>query len=117
MNYEDACLLPDAEGEEAVFVSVLHFLKSPSGTRASPHVLVDSGDDPEYSPTVQEEVPPPYKLLFVRFNIFCTFFVKYKHIFSRGQNRLSRTTLPILTLRLRKICLNLASSVSEPPTT
>jgi hypothetical protein len=40
--------------------SVLDFLKSSSGTRASPPVLLDIGSyDRDDAPTVQEEVPPP----------------------------------------------------------
>jgi hypothetical protein len=39
--------------------SVPYFFKSSSGTRASPHVMLDIGDDdPDNMPTVQEEVPP-----------------------------------------------------------
>ena len=34
-------------------------LKSSSGTRALPFVLLDSGDDPDDPPTVQYDVPPP----------------------------------------------------------
>jgi hypothetical protein len=39
--------------------AVLKFFKSSSGTRALPPVLLDTGDDSDDMPTVQEEVPPP----------------------------------------------------------
>jgi hypothetical protein len=39
--------------------SVLHFCKSPSGTHASPLVLLEIGDDSDDPPTAQEEVTPP----------------------------------------------------------
>jgi hypothetical protein len=40
--------------------SVFDFFKPSSGTRVSPPVLLDTGDDdPDDMMTVQEEVPPP----------------------------------------------------------
>ena len=51
-----------SEGEEKVFASaasVFDFFKSSSGTRVSPPVLLDIGDDdPDDRPTVQEEEHP-----------------------------------------------------------
>jgi hypothetical protein len=39
--------------------SVLHFCKSPSGTHASPRVLLEIGYDSDDLPAAQEEVPSP----------------------------------------------------------
>jgi hypothetical protein len=62
-NYENACFLGgDSEGEEEVFVSpdFSAWISSSPGTRASPPVLMDVGDDdPDDPPAVQEEIPPP----------------------------------------------------------
>jgi hypothetical protein len=64
-NNEDDCLLwADCEGEAEVSVwsnFALCFFKLPSGTRASPPVLLDTvGDDSAALPTVQEEGPSAY---------------------------------------------------------
>jgi hypothetical protein len=56
--------------------TMLGFLKSSSGTLASPAVFLNIGDgDPS---TVQEEVPPPSSVICLLFRIFC----KYEYIFS-----------------------------------
>jgi len=56
---------------------VLDFFKQPSGTLASPPVLVKAGDeDPDAPPTFQEKIVIRFLFSFCKFFIFKT----YKHI-------------------------------------
>jgi hypothetical protein len=59
--------------------SVLDFFKLSSGTRASPHVLLDNGADAvDGLPAVQQEVFPPQVV--ISLSLFLNF-RKYKYIF------------------------------------
>jgi hypothetical protein len=65
--------------------TVLDFFRSSSGLHVLPPVLLDTGDnDADDRPTVQEEMPPPLNChLFIRFHIFCKFFIStYTNIYS-----------------------------------
>jgi hypothetical protein len=88
--------------------SVLDFIKSSSGTRASPPVLLDmEGDDPHDLSTLQQEVPPTYILTFL---VFYYSFVHFLLIFFLGPSRSSETTFPIIVLRLWESVSRLTSS-------
>jgi hypothetical protein len=52
-------MLKGKKGSWSCQTSMFGFFKSPSGTHASPPVLVNNGDDDQDDPpTVQQEVPP-----------------------------------------------------------
>ena len=71
--------------------SMLDFLKSSSGTHVLPTLPVKT--------LFHEEVTPPYSAVC---QMSCTLWIfrKYKYIFTHGQNSLSGTTLPVVTLHL-----------------
>ena len=84
-------------------------LKSSSGTRALPFVLLASGDDPDDPPTVQYDVPPPYGIICLAYLTRMQFFRKQKYIFLVGIDR------PILTMCSWDNLSRLTSLFAEPP--
>lgn len=81
--------------------SVLDFT-SPSGTRASPPVLLVTGDDPKDLPKAKDNVPPPQTVICLAHLILMTF--KYN---LPAHNRLRETKVPTLTCFYGEICLDL----------
>lgn len=79
--------------------SVLTFFKSSSGTRASPPVPLDIGDDDLHDqPAVKKEVSHLYNAIFLSDFVFLYIFVSLNLFL--GHNRLSGTSLCILILHL-----------------
>jgi hypothetical protein len=85
--------------------SVLDFLKPYSGTRASPHVLLDTGTDAaDGLSAVQQEVSPRQVVIIL--SLF-KFFKNINKCLFLAQNMLHGTAIPVLILRLWEICVDL----------